>query len=316
MDPKSLPTQFAGVVLLVLAVSAGCNQVPMAPSRSVALNVTLSRLDSVRASLLGTTQNEILYRLDGAGDLPGHGVYGPFSAPVSAGAASFSLKVPSRSGPQVLSLQLNDASTHQPLAVGATQFDFGTGLAGGLVVDMGSVTRNCYYTDESRSPGVNNLYNKSSTYNFAADALVGTISLGTGSDIAFSTTGVPVQFFFEEAANGPGPVAKSIAYLGKGDLVDFDMIPDPSLFFPFSYQSKAAAGAPVTTLEAGDIYCVNLVSIPPVNGVFSHAWVQITDPGVPNTYGPNFRFRVNSTLPYYGYEQTPADLGNTCSQNY
>jgi hypothetical protein len=309
MNPKSTATKLAGAFCLALAVAAGCNKIPMAPARSVALSVTLSRLDSVRASLLGTAQNEILFHLNGTGDPAGHGIYGPFSAPASTGSVSFTVQVPYSPGPQVLSLQLNDANSHQPLALGATAFDFGTGLAsGGLMVEMGSVTRNCYFTDESRNPGANNPYNAGSAYTFNTDTLVPGTTLG-GPDIAFDCPLGP--YLMEEAVNAV-PTADSIAYMGNGDMVDYDGVPPGSGFFPYSTQSKAALGAPVSTLQAGDVYCVKAGSL---KG--GYAWVQITDPGLMYSTGPSFRFRVNTTFQYYAYQQTAADLpGGVCSPNW
>ncbi|HUO57462.1 MAG TPA: hypothetical protein VMV05_04725, partial [bacterium] len=223
--------------LIGLGLAAGCGVTPMAPGRGVSLAVTLQRLNSISPALLGASQNEIYFHLDGAGAPSGHWAYGPFSAPVSTGSVTITIRIPAGSNASVLSLQLNNASTHQPLALGATQFNYGSGV----VVDMGSVTRNCYYTDAS-NPLLNS--GKGSVYIFSSDTLVaGSPTLGS-SDIAFNF-GSPNQFFMEEAANAAGPVANSIAYMGQGDMVDHDGVPPASAFYPYSYQSKSSAGAAV-----------------------------------------------------------------------
>ena len=61
----------------------------------------------------------------------------------------------------------------------------------------------------------------------------------------------------------------------------------------------------MTTLQSGDVYCVLL-------GTGGHAWMQINNQGVTGTTGPSFRFRVNTNLPYYAYEQTTADKNVNC----
>ena len=114
----------------------------------------------------------------------------------------------------------------------------------------------------------------------------------------------------EAQDNYPNATKKAIAYLGKGQLVDFDGVPSDSDFFPFSTQAKNAKGAPVSTLETDDVYCVKLGTMP------GHAWVQIIDPGHMTVTGPSFRFRVNKTLPYYSYDETAADSGASCNTFY
>lgn len=297
----------AGALLAGLALVIGCSQVPFAPERSVALSVTLNPKDNVKAALLGVVQNEIYYRVDGTGEGNPHSVAGPFSMPVSDGAVSFTVRVPQGTGPQLLSLQLNDASTHQPLAIGATTFDFGVGLEGGLVVDMGSVTRTCYYVNTDNPPsGSSNLYNKGYNFYFEGD-LVNPTAPTNPSDIVVAqcaACSIPSAFYFQGFPAGvPAAPATNIAYLGKGDLVDFDSVPPASAFFNSSMTAK---GGPAT-LEAGDVYCIQLLS--PTG---AHAWVQVTDSGSPNVYGPAFIYRVNSTQPYYGYERTAADNLNLC----
>ena len=291
--------------LIALGVAAGCGVTPISPRRDAALSVTLQRLNTVSPALLAAASNEVYFHLDGTGAPPGHGVYGPFTTSTVTGSVTITLRVPP--GPQVLSLQLNNASNHQPLALGAVSFDIGAGLpAGGLAVDMGSVTRNCYYTDMSNVAVINT--SKGGTYTFATDTLAGTPIVLGGPDVGLVLGST--LFFIEDAYNNL-PSANVVAFMGKGEMVDYDGVPPDSHFFPYSYQSKGAAGEPVSFLETGDVYCVKPHSL-----LGGYAWLQITDPGVANVRGPNFRFRVNTTKPFYSYEQTAADTGNNCGTNY
>ncbi len=296
-----------GLVLLGgIALMAGCSSEPMAPQRAVALGITLNPRDNVRAALLGSAENEILYRVDGAGEPAEHSTYGPFSMPVSSGAVSFTVNVPPGNGPQVLSLQLNNATSHQPLAVGAASFDFGAGLEGGLVVDMGSVTRTCYYVNTDNPPsGSANLYGKGYNFLFQTDAVNAAVVDLTVAQCATCTPANAFYFLGPVNSSLPTPVTISdIAYLGNGNLVDFDSVPPAASFYPTSLAAKPG-GAP---FQAGDIYCIQLQT---AGG--GHAWVQITDIGNTNSWGPAFIYRVNTTYPYYAYQQTTADLSNACT---
>ena len=91
--------------------------------------------------------------------------------------------------------------------------------------------------------------------------------------------------------------------MGNGPLVNFAAAPTTESTVS-SGASKSSGGAAVTTLQSGDVYCVQLSS-------GGHAWMQINNPGTA-TNGPSFRFRVNTTLPYYAYEQTSADTSKVC----
>ncbi|HET9870640.1 MAG TPA: hypothetical protein VFR02_09115, partial [bacterium] len=107
------------------------------------------------------------------------------------------------------------------------------------------------------------------------------------------------------------PSLPCVAYLGNGDLLDFDRVPPDQDFFPTSLQAKSG---PVSTLEAGDVYCLKLFTMA------GHAWIRVTDPGVEAStapgYGPSFAFRVNQSLPYYAYDRTAADLAGTCGASW
>jgi hypothetical protein len=299
----------------LILIAWGCqNQQPVGPSKTVSLGITLPVTHEIQASLLGSASNDILWRVDGAGMTTMKGTYGPFSTPASSGSVVFYVDVPI--GPaRLLSLQLNDVPTGTPLALGAAQFDVTSqAIASGqpVVVEMGSVTRNCYFVNQDQlTTGL--LGDSGSTYGFATDTLVNLLASG-GYDVGMESAGVGTEFEFVDAQNSSMVAVSSIAYLGNGNLVDFDVSPPrPNSFFPTSPAAKqyaisvgAAPAAATTNIQAGDVYFLDLWTIPG-----AHAWIQVTDPGdyVPPTagggYGPSFRFRVNSTLPYYAYDPTP-----------
>lgn len=281
---------------LVFSLGLGaCNSTrPTNPARVVSMNVAIPATSELHSSLLTASSNELLYRVDGPGMTTIKGTLGPFASPAASGSIDFTLAIPS--GPnRVLSLQLNDASTHQPLALGAADIDFtSTVPVSELVVDMGSVTRTCYYTYNTSFSG---------NYGFAGDAIGSTTS--AVMDISYNTPAgisVPASIF---SAN-PTPIP-NIAYMGNGNFVDYDYVPPDANFTTTSAVAKLSG-----PISIGDIFCIKLQSIP--NG---HAWVQITNPGNGSFYiGPFFRYRVNSSSPYYAYERTQADINGTCSTTW
>ncbi len=232
-----------------------------------------------------------MYKVEGVGVTPISATLGPFATASSSGTIDFSVDIPS-GGKRLLSLQLNDGGTHQPLAIGAAEIDLASSYpVSDVVVEMGSVTRTCYYTYGTSF---------SSNYNFATDS----VGVSAVSDITWNTpagAGGPVTL------NDPNAVPVStIAYLGNGHFVDFDKVPPDSQFNTTSAIAKTSG-----PVQIGDIYCIKLKSIPG-----AHAWIQITNPGSGTLYiGPFFRFRINSLFPYYAYERTAADTLGTCSPN-
>lgn len=291
----------------------GCSKSPLAPNRATVMNISIPMTNELRASLLGSPTNSLFYCVSGAGGVSLlAGTTGPFSAPASTGSIDLTVTVPPDA--QVLSLQLNSfgllfaqagsVTVQTPLAVGAMALDSinnnKESANENLVVEMGSVTRTCYATYET-----NYLYSIGSTYTFSTDNLLAYTAFVPNADIAFNC---PSGSFYMEEASGNS--LNSIAYLGNGRLVDYDFVPPNSQFYFQSVQAKSASGAPVSTLQLNDIYCVKLNSMP------GHAWMQITDPGVMGTTGPSFRFRVNSSLPYYAYDETAADAATNCSASW
>lgn len=281
----------------------GCqsNQ-PIKPYKNVALSVSLPQSPEVKDSLLGVASNEILYRVDGAGLRSlAKGTVGPFSTSASSGSVNFTMDIPAQDS-LVLTIQLNDASTHQPLAVGATGLNMISSPVTDVVVEMGSVTRNCYTLIV---PGTGGMYFSPEIYTFSTDILAGN-AFGQIGDFqlnynpGFST---PLTIGGGPVSTGSSLPMTTVAYLGNGDFVDYDYVPSTTAF---QTDSGLAKGAPISV---NDIFCIELVSIP-VSVGGGHAWIQVTNPGNGTLYaGPQFRYRVNGTLPYFAYEQTNADLG-------
>src|SRR5579872_2015552 len=262
---------------------------------------------SIRSALINNAtgnQNELIYRLDSFWFDPIEATIGPFSTPATGGEYDFDVDMPIEDD-IVLSIQLNDATTHQPLAVGATGIDLVDFPTADVEVDMGSVTRNCYYTQSFPMPN-------GGSYNFATDALGNTVPATAGlADIQILPVQLGAPVTIQDAQYSPP--GYTIAYLGNGNLVDFDYVPDGSYFYPDSY---SAEGGP---LQVGDVFCIALSSIPPLATGFNdyaYAWIQITDPGgSANLNGPSFIFRTCSYEYFYQYEQTPIDInsGGVCN---
>jgi hypothetical protein len=270
---------------------------PMSPTRVISLKVSIPRTNELRSSLLGAGSNELMYKVEGPGMSPMAATLGPFATASSSGTIDFSLNIPG-GGKRLVSLQLNDGGTHQPLAIGAAEFDFSSAApVTDFVVELGSVARNCY--DLSAFA-----YYASTAYGFNSNQLFIYGTYGTNYDIAMSPLGGGYQIVDAQGNTAPYN-ANSIAFLGNGDFVDHDVVPPDSAFYSQSAVAKAADGAPVTVLEAGDIYCVKVATIPG-----AHAWIRVKTPGAGMTT-PTVHFRVNDSKPYFAYYQTPPDATGT-----
>ena len=284
----------SAVVLLYVGCAKGK---PLAPTSQVLgpihLSIALGGADVSALAL--ASQAQVLYRIAGV-DLPSPlaGTLTP-GAPVTSASGDLqyltTLDVPG-GGPRLISFQLNDATTQAPIAVGAVDLDLTRTIpAGGLVVDLGSVSRNCTVFNTNSYYG--------GAYDFATDAFSTYPVSVIGNDMGVTWTGS--QYVLQEG-NNLVPTQNLIAYLGNGPMVDFPEAPPSASFLTTSTLAK---GAPV---QVNDVFCVKLSSMP------GYAWVQVIDPGNAVLYAyPKFRFRVNSTLPYYAYDRTAADTGNTCS---
>ncbi len=110
----------AYALFLVILIEWGCQgNKPLSPSRNVSLNIHIPRTNEVKASLLGAVQNEVICRVDGPGStLLTEATVGPFSTAANYGSEDLTVVIPQADN-LLLSLQLNDAASHQPLALGA-----------------------------------------------------------------------------------------------------------------------------------------------------------------------------------------------------
>jgi hypothetical protein len=292
---------FMGATLLVWGCM-GKNGSPVSPSRVISLSVNVSNINGVRAKLLGATQNVILYRIDGTSGAPVTGSVGPFSTSGNSGSYLFTIPNFVSSGNSLLSLQLNDASSRQALAIGAAQIVSTSGIP--IVnVELGSIVRPCY--DIS---GASVTLSSGYAFGFSSDEVDSNVEdTGTGLDIAF----------FNDLGNGfdiwdattVDESFRDIAYLGNGNLVDFDQVPPDSDFYFDSNDAKNGGQTQVVAdisglnkksihssalkakfisntiynMAVGDVYCIKLTTIPG-----AHAWIQITDTGIAGITGPSF----------------------------
>lgn len=294
-------TPWAYALSVLFLVVWGCqSQQPEHPVRAASLNVQVPFAGTVNASLLGAAQNEVIYRVDAPGHvLVAENKVGPFSTTLDYGSANFTVDIPAQDN-LLLSLQLNDASTHVPLAVGAVPLNLLSSPVSNIVVNLGSVSRNCYTLQ------VPTFAFQTYTYGFSSDNLFTNQVTGTGWDFYENYVflgSAPLTF---TDATGVGVPLPTIAYLGNGNLVDFDYLP---LTAAYKTTSALAKGAPVS---AGDIFSLKLGSI--TNG---YAWMQVVTPGNGAvSIAPKFRFRVNSTKPYFAYEQTSPDSTASCNSGW
>jgi hypothetical protein len=307
----------AGLFSAFLLAGLGCNGPrPLAPSQNVNLGVSVAPSKDVQASLLGTTSNILLWNIRGNTDTGIHGQQGPFSSAAGAGNVNFTLNVPV-GGVKILSVQLNDATTNQPLAVGAVAIDLSNPTSNMSVsLLLGSITRLCYTMD-------NGVLLTCYDLNDHVDFYPEYPPYQADTEVFYGDTN-----YWLDDPNGNA----TIAYLGNGNLVDYDFVPPDNQFSPYSGESKSqvinpsankptpvptsggsarknakAVTGPNLDLATGDIYCIKTTMLPG-----GYAWLQITNPGnYANEVGPSFCFRL-STNPYYSYYQTPADLLQNC----
>ena len=239
-------------------VSCGSKNVPVAPSGTMGLNISMQASGLAKSALLGAASNEVYYNITGPAMSPVTGVAGPITTTASSGTINLSLAVPAGSA-RLMAFQINDAVSHQPLALGAVQTDVSSQPSTQVVVEMGSLVRNCYNLNTSS-------FVDGSLFSFGNGTLAdaATIVSTTGYDMQLIQTAGIFQMY---ALNGA-----TVAYMGNGNLVNFAMAPANGAVTA-SAASKQAAGAPVTTLQAGDVYCFYIPS------ATAHLWLQITNPG-------------------------------------
>src|SRR5579871_6305830 len=248
-------------LVLLLGGFWGCQKMaaPVAPIRSTVLGVSVPIPAGQRSFLLGASSNELLYTLSAPGSSPVTGIAGPFTTGGIGGSIDFSLNPTLISPNSVLAIQINDATTHSPLALGAGALSF-SGTSGSVSVEMGSLIRNCY--------NVSNFPAAGGGYCFDTNTINGPV---TDLSVAVSLGG----YAFRSSTG--------LSLMGNGELVNF-------AFVPSSFTSASPS-----TLTAGDVYCVNLstgghawvqVLNPGSQGVSGPAFCFRTNPTLPY-YGYN-----------------------------
>src|SRR5580692_7889770 len=121
-----------GLALAVLATHWGCQgkpspTSPVAPFKGYSLSFSVPMTKELQASLLGVPNNEVYYSVTGPDMAPVTGTTGSVATTLlNAGSFDFSIAVPQ--GPsRLMSFQMNDASDHRALAVGAVLSDINAG---------------------------------------------------------------------------------------------------------------------------------------------------------------------------------------------
>jgi hypothetical protein len=266
-------------VVLFWGCAKGNSPVSLASTSSASITVPLT--DS-HGKDFSATQVNVLYYIGGAG-APVTGTAGTASAS-TGNSFSFNVGLPSGSSYGYVAVQINAVSNNQVIAVGATT------LTGGTVpVTLGPVNKPVY---EVNPLGVGQ------AFGFESDTTV-----SEGMTVAATTPGLDVEC--NNSSDGTGfeldnalLTINSIAYMGNGNFVDYLQLPATTAFATSSSLAKAqVVKTGSAALAPGDVYCAKLSGT-------GYAWLQIT--GV-SAAGPAFVYRVNTTLPYCGYEQTTAD---------
>lgn len=300
----------AVVFFLPLFILWGCkgNQL-VSPTRLTNLSVSVPIPKTVKASLLGAAKNDILYSVVVPGAAPVTGSYGPFSTTEDDGSVNFVIQgIPSLTG-AVLSLELVDADTQQPLGIGAAAINPSASI---VTVEMGSLVLGCYSAKPSSTYSCDETNGSGGLFTFNGYYVqYGYYSEPDTYDIQW--TGIQAQSssctgYYDLEDGWTGSTA-SIAYLGNGPFAYFDGVPPDSKFYSDGANAKDAAGAPTGVIQANDVFCVKLQG----GTVPGHAWMQFTSAGDYIT-PPSFVFRVrNDSTPYYLYDQSfaAATISNT-----
>ena len=283
-----------GMALVPLALFWGCNKgnQPVSPANSSGLNISLSGKSS---SLLLASQNTLLYVVSGPGVPSVTGILGPISSSSLSNGYSFSLSLSSNKY-NLISLELENVVGLQAMDVGAMALSGSSNAS----VTMGPLNK-VYYSVSSLFAGYG--------YGFESNALtfvgVSTPTTGSGIDVVSNLTSNSLGYEFDN----PALANSTVAYMGNGNFVNYLTVPPSSSFSSSSSLSKKTIlGGGVLPVAVGDVYCIKMKA-------GGYSWLQITNAGVIGISGPSFVFRVNTTLPYCGYEQTVADLAGSATPN-
>jgi hypothetical protein len=286
------------------AILAGCEAArPVAPALVATTDLEIPINESIGAALLSSESTEILYAVRDKGGLKKKGKIGPFKGEANpTGSLNLSFQV--AVGPEaVLSLQVNDADTREPLALGATYLSL---FGGGGRVSPNGITANAvqYGGRKSVFMDLGSLVGSCSSFPYIYSGNYISFSTGQYYYYALGQDDVYLNSYYDanewkgEFLEAFPAGADHIAYLGNGDMVDFAFVPADFGFHSDSRDAKQAAGADPYLAE-GDVYCVKL------NYISGHAWVQVGDIDDNDGIRTTLRYRANTSLPFYAWEQTP-----------
>jgi hypothetical protein len=271
------------LVLAPLAFFWGCakGNAPVGPASASVASITVPLKDS-HGKDLSATQVSVLYYIAGTG-APLKGNAGTASAS-TGNSFSFNVKLPTGNSYSYVAVQINDSANNLIAAGAAT-------LSGGTVpVTLGPVNKPVYQI----TLGAGKAFNFESYTTSTAGA---NTAPGMDAICKISSDGTGFELDDSALAND------TIAYLGNGNFVNYLQL--PSTFAESSSSSKSQFATGPSSMAPGDVYCVKLSG-------GGHAWLQVVSVGAA---GPVFVYRVNTSLPYCGYEQTTADLASSVVSN-
>jgi hypothetical protein len=280
-------SNFIKASLLVMAPLVffwGCSKsnAPVGPFSASSALITVPLTDS-HGKALSPTQVSVLYYIAGTGSQPVTGNAGTASA--STGSSfSFDVKLPTGNSYNYVAVQINDSSNNL-IAAGATTMSGNT-----VPVTLGPVNKPVYQVFPLGA---------GQAFGFESDSIV-----NVGANTAATTPGLDAICNISSDGTGfeldnPALTNNTIAYMGNGSFLNYLQL--PTTFSKSSSASKSQFATGPSSMAPGDVYCVKLLA-------GGYAWLQVTST---STAGPNFVYRVNTTLPYCGYEQTAADLAST-----
>ena len=266
------------LVLTPLAFFWGCakGNAPVGPASASVASITVPLKDS-HGKDLSATQVSVLYYIAGTG-APLKGNAGTASAS-TGNSFSFNVKLPTGNSYSYVAVQIND-SANNLIAAGAATLSEGT-----VPVTLGPVNKPVYQVTLGRG----------SAFGFESDSI---IAVGINAP----TTVAGMDAICNKSSDGtgfelddPALTNNTIAYMGNGNFVDYLQL--PSTFSASSSASKVQFATGPSSMAPGDVYCVKMSG-------GGYAWLQVSSV---SAAGPAFVYRVNTTLPYCGYEQTTAD---------
>jgi hypothetical protein len=315
MKLKEYQIVFA-VVFAPLILLWGCksNQL-VSPTHVVTLGVSVST-QGIKAKFFNATEDAVYYNITGPQMEPIQGYAGTFDDGSGSGSVSFTLNNIPVGADEILSVEIDDASSGYAQGIGATSL---ASVDNGVTVEMGSLVRPCYDINPSTTFSCS-ADNGGGRFNFN-DVYVG---FDTAEVSTYDMKWVPIldasqnctdQYDLVNGWTGSGGTTQTIAYLGNSDsnyaqMVNYDTVPPDNQFHADGGLAKQAAQASTTVIQAYDVFCVKLQG---GTGKGGHAWVLFTSSGNYNT-APQFQYRLrNDSTPYFSYDVGTTDFSDTSS---